>query len=170
MKKPLFLRRLAAFLLVFAALQCAWQLCAQTAAAQRTIGLVIVAPAAWLVNVMTPEVHASAVDRHLRAPGGGINVVNGCDGTETLFLLLAGFAVAPLGRLSRLVGALLGIPLVYVLNQARILALFYAHRRDTELFDLLHGYLTPILMVLAVAVYFHGWLLRSAQSAAATSP
>jgi exosortase family protein XrtM len=170
MKQPHFLRRLAAFVLVFTALQCAWQWSAQTAGAQRAIELVIVMPAAWLANRLTPEVHASAAGRHLRAPGGGINVVNGCDGTETLFLLLAGFAVAPLGPLSRLLGALLGIPLVYALNQARILALFYAHRRDTELFDLLHGYLTPILMVLVVALYFHGWLLRSDQPAAASTP
>jgi exosortase family protein XrtM len=170
MNKPVFLRRLAAFVLVFAALQCAWQWCAQTPRAERAIELAIVAPAAWLANMLTPQVRASAAGRHLRAPGGGINVVNGCDGTETLFLLLAGFAVAPLGRRSRLLGALLGVPLVYALNQARILALFYAHRRDSELFDLLHGYLTPILMVLVIAVYFHGWLLRSETAAAASAP
>jgi exosortase/archaeosortase family protein len=114
-------------------------------------------------------VHAYASGTRLRAPGGGINIVNGCDGTETLFLLLAGFAVAPLGRVARLLGALSALPVVYALNEARVLALFYAHRDNAELFDLLHGYLAPILMVLLIAVYYYIWLLRSDPAAAAAS-
>lgn len=54
---------------------------------------------------------------------------------ELVFLLIAGFVVAPLAGRSRILGVLAGIPLIYVLNQARILALFYSNRNDPDLFD-----------------------------------
>ena len=97
----------------------------------------------------------------INAPGGGLNVLNGCEGTEALFLLLAAFLVAPLPWRSRFGGFLLGVGMVFVVNQLRILALFYAYRADHALFDPLHGTVAPILVILLVAGYFYGWLLYS---------
>jgi exosortase/archaeosortase family protein len=119
-----------------------------------------VRPAVALVNLLTPTIHARAQKITLTAPGGGgLNIVNGCEGTEALFLLAAAFAVAPLSWGSRLLGFALGIGVVFVVNQARILALFYAFRNDASLFDLLHGSITPIAVILLVCAYFYGWLV-----------
>ena len=150
--------RALAFMVVFASLQFGWQSIAGAAATRSFIAVAVVQPAALLVNTLTPAVQAHAVDTRLRAPGGGVNIVNGCDGMELLFLLLAGFAVAPISLRARLLGAAAGLPVVYALNQLRILALFYAHQADAELFDLLHGYVAPVITVLLIAAYFHAWL------------
>jgi exosortase/archaeosortase family protein len=77
---------------------------------------------------------------------------------EALFLLAAAFAVAPLSIKSRLFGFLLGVPVVFAINQARILALFYAHRHDPALFYPLHATVAPIVVVIVVALYFYLWL------------
>jgi hypothetical protein len=49
---------------------------------------------------------------------------------------------------------------VYTLNLIRILALFYAHHADSALFDMLHGIVTPVLMVLSIAAFYYVWLHR----------
>jgi exosortase family protein XrtM len=150
------IRKVAVFVLVFSALQIAWQ--CSTAFNGPIIEKGIVAPAAYAINQLTPDVHAYVRGSHLKSAGsGGINIVNGCDGTELLFLLIAGFAAAPLTTRSRLVGIIIGIPLVYLLNQARILALFYSARRDAEWFDALHGFIAPIVLILIIGAYFYAW-------------
>ncbi|HKT73404.1 MAG TPA: exosortase/archaeosortase family protein [Steroidobacteraceae bacterium] len=155
------IRRGLLFLLIFTALQLGWQAARGTWLEQVVIHDVTVSPAAAAVNFLTPDAHALAIKFSINAPGGGLNVLNGCEGTEALFLLLAAFLVAPLPWRSRFGGFLLGVGMVFVVNQLRILALFYAYRADHALFDPLHGTVAPILVILLVAGYFYGWLLYS---------
>jgi exosortase family protein XrtM len=149
------------FLAVFGALQMGWQLLDGSALYHFLIDRGVVVPAAALAGALTPAMGVHAVGNHLREINGGLNIVNGCDGMETLFLLLAGFAVAPLSWRARLGGVLVGVAVVYVLNLMRILALFYARHSDMGLFDLLHGVVTPAIMVLAIAAFYYLWLRRS---------
>jgi exosortase/archaeosortase family protein len=159
------------FLAVFSTLQLAWQASADSDGSRAFIERAVVAPAAVAVNLLTPQVHAHAAGSLLGSQGGGgINIVNGCDGMEMLFLLLAGFAAAPLPWRTRLFGMLVGVPLVYVLNQARILALFYSHRSDPNLFDALHGLIAPACMILIIIAYFSFWLSRPQRPAGAPWP
>jgi exosortase family protein XrtM len=158
--------RAAGFVALFAALQALWQCAADTPAGRQVIEQGLVAPAAGLIDVVTPQVHVRATGRTLLASGGGINVVNGCDGMESLFLLLAAFAVAPMAWRPRIVGALLGIPIVYLVNQARIVALFYGHRGQPSLFHLFHSLVAPILMVLVIVGYYLVCIDRSIRTPA----
>ncbi len=150
--------RLLSFLIIFAGLQVGWIALRGTAVESFVIHDVTVRPAAWLVNLLTPNVTAQAVKFTLHAPGGGINILNGCEGMEALFLLCAAFVVAPLKWRERVAGLSLGIGVVFVVNQARILLLFYAYRIDHSWFDFLHGTVTPIAVVLLIATYFYAWL------------
>ena len=150
--------RAVIFVIIVAALQLGWHQLEGSSVQKLLIDQGVVAPAAQLARLMTPEIAVHARGKQLLEPSGGLNIVNGCDGMETLFLLFAGFAIAPLGARARLVGIVSGIPVVYVLNQARILALFYAHHYDDRLFELLHGLVTPALMVVAVTAFFYLWL------------
>jgi exosortase/archaeosortase family protein len=160
------LGRVIGFVAVFSLLQFGWQSVADTGRGRFAIELAVVRPAAGIANLLTPEVPVQAAGNRLRAVGGGLTIVNGCDGMETLFLLVAGFAVAPSSWRARALGALAGLPLVWLLNQARILALFYAYRRDADWFDMLHGILAPIVLMLAVVGYFYAWLVVTNRSAA----
>ena len=145
------------FLAIFAPLQIAWQALRETQLGWLIVHNGTVRPAVQLVNWLTPSVHARAVGFSLAAPGGGLNILNGCEGMEALFMLAAAFAVAPIPRGARAAGFLLGIPLVFVANQARILSLFYAFRSDAALFDTLHGAVTPIAIIAVITCYFYAW-------------
>jgi len=152
---------LALFLGIFAVLQWAWSESRDTWVERLVIHEVTVKPAAALVQLITPEANAKPVAASIKAPGGGLNILNGCEGTEVMFLLIAAFAAVSLGWRQRLVGLALGLILVFALNQARILALFYAFRNDRSLFDLLHTTVLPAVLIATVALYFYAVLHRS---------
>ncbi len=154
------LRLTLTMLAVFVVLQTAYGAARDTWVERLVIHQATVKPAAALVQVITPEVNARPVAASIKAPGGGINILNGCEGTEVLFLLYAAFAAAALPWRARVSGLLAGTLLVYVLNQGRILALFYAYRSDKALFDLLHGTVAPLILIVLTALFFLHWLDR----------
>ena len=149
------------FLALFVGLQLGWQALNGTAVRDFIVHDCTVRPATDLVNLLTPGVHAKAVASRITAPGAGLNIVNGCEGIELLFLLCAGLAVVPISWKRRLLGLMIGSVVVYIINQARILTLFYAYRSDASLFDLLHGTVTPIAVVFLVCWYFYAWLANT---------
>ena len=157
---PLWLT-LVIFLGVFAVLQWAWGESRDTWIERLVIHEATVKPAAALVQLITPEANAKPVAASIKAPGGGLNILNGCEGTEVMFLLVAAFAAVRLGWRQKMIGLGLGLSLVFVLNQARILALFYAFRNERSLFDLLHTTVLPAVLIAAVALYFYAVLHRS---------
>jgi exosortase/archaeosortase family protein len=155
------LSRLVAFLVLFALLEYGWQSARETALERFAIDMCTVKPAAALIGLVSPQIGAAASGSRIQAEGGGINILNGCDGTEILFLLCAAFAIAPLTLRQRGSGMLAGVALVFVLNQGRIVALFYAHRSQNELFYLLHGTVAPLVMIVAVGLFFFAWTSRA---------
>lgn len=157
------------FILAFAVLQLGWQASRGTFVQTLVVHDCTVRPAVYLVNLLTPPVHAVAIDSSVAAAGGGLNIENGCEGLEALFLLIAAFLVAPLPWRSRLWGSVFGSALVFLLNQARILALFYAYRASHALFDPLHADVLPIILVLIVCAYFYAWLAYSNRRLAPTA-
>lgn len=158
--------RVVLFLSLYAILFVGWEQARGTELERWVVHDLTARPAATLVNWLTPEVKARAIDSSIRAPGGGLNILNGCEGLDALFLLICAFVIAPMGWRIRVGGFLLGVAVVFVINQARILALFYAYRMDRGLFDTLHATALPIVVVLMVGAYFYGWLAASSRSPA----
>jgi len=159
--------RVAFFVTLFFMLQTGWSALQGSAFERLVIDQATVKTAVLVADTLSPGLGVRADGPRMAAPGGGINIINGCDGTDVLFLLTAAVLVAPVAWRWRLVGLLAGWPLVFVLNQVRVLALFYAFRHDRSTFDLLHGAVAPLVLILAVGVFFMLWLGRSGASGAA---
>jgi exosortase/archaeosortase family protein len=152
------MRRLLPFVLSFAALQGLWQLARGGAVEFLVVHHFTVQPAVALINWLTPDAHAQALRFSIAAIGGGLNILNGCEGIEAFFLLLSAFLVAPLPWRARLLGLFGGFCFVFLINQARILLLFYAYRINRAWFDPLHSLVMPLLVVILVCAYFYGCL------------
>jgi exosortase/archaeosortase family protein len=152
------------FMAVFFILQMGYGACRGTWVEHLIIGDLTVAPTAAVINTLTPQVGVKVLGNRLLAPGGGITVLKGCEGTEVMFMLVAAFAAVVMPWRRRMLGLGLGILLVFCLNQLRLVGLFYAYRSDPLLFDLLHGTLAPIALVIVVAVYALFWLQRPVDS------
>ncbi len=148
----------ALFLGTFMLLQWAWSEARGTWIERLVIDQMTVKTAAWLIDTLDPAIGVQAAGSRLKAAGGGINILNGCEGTEVAFLLACAMLVAPMVWRARLLGLAVGCLLVFVLNQGRVLVLFYAFRADRALFDALHGVIAPLLLILAASVFFLVWL------------
>jgi exosortase/archaeosortase family protein len=162
------LGRVIVFVATFCVLQLGWQALGDTRIHRWVVDDATVGVAVAIVNHVTPAVNAQAVGTRMRAVGGGLNIVNGCEGTETWFLLCAAFAIAPLPWRARFGGLALGTLVTFATNQLRVLALFYSSRNNPELFNLLHAVVGPIVVVLVVAGFFYGWVVQRAAPTAKT--
>jgi len=145
------------FLGVFFILEMGYDACRGTSFEHFVLGDLTVVPSAALIRTLTPEVGVKAMGNQLRAPGGGITILKGCEGTEVMFMLVAAFSAVVMPWRRRLAGLGIGILMVFCLNQVRLVGLFYAYRSDPSLFNLLHGTLAPIALVIIVALYALFW-------------
>jgi exosortase/archaeosortase family protein len=154
--------RVAMFVACYASLQAFYAQCGGNAIERFFLEDMGSQPAAVIIDVLYPSLGVEAPGPRLIAPGGGgVNIGNGCEGTDLYFLLFAAFAVVSLSWRRRAIGLGLGLLLAFMLNQARIISLFFAFRSDPALFNLLHTTVAPIFLILALALFFHAWLRYS---------
>lgn len=145
---------MAIFLLGFFVLQLGWNQARGTRLEHWVIDCATVRTSVALINTLTPRVSAVARGPSILAPDGGINVRNGCEGTEVLFLLIAALLAYPFSWRLRVVGAVAGAGYVFLVNQVRLLALFYSIRSDRSLFNQLHGVIAPLALILCTLMFF----------------
>lgn len=153
--------RVLGFVALFMGFQAAWEAARGSWVERLWVHDLTVRSATALINLITPEATAVAEGARIVAPAGGLNVKFGCEGTDVVFMLGAAFIVFAMPWRARLLGIVVGATWVLALNQARILALFYAFRSDRELFELLHNTAAPLLMIVLTGLFFHVWLQRT---------
>jgi exosortase/archaeosortase family protein len=158
-EQPSLLRQALVFLLVFICLQFSWQSVRDNNIGHFIRGEITVKPAVMLINSLSPKIHAVAFGNQILASGGGLVIKLGCEGLEALFILIAAFATSSLSRPSMCKGIVIGTLYIYVLNQARILLLFYTNRADKALFHLLHTTIAPMVLITLVGLFFYWWLM-----------
>jgi exosortase/archaeosortase family protein len=129
------------------------------------IDVATVKPAAWVARMLSGDTNIVAAGAQLRSPRGSINVLYGCDGSDVWMLLTAGLLAAPMGWRFRLMGLAVGSAVVLVLNQARVLSLFFAIRRHSTWFASLHGLIAPLVVVVLVTAFYWAWLRFSMRRA-----
>ncbi|MFN0183365.1 MAG: exosortase/archaeosortase family protein [Aquabacterium sp.] len=158
--------RVLAFAAIFIALHLSWQAAQDTAVRRWAVDLTTVPTATWLLNRLDPTLLVTAVGARLQSPHGGIQVINGCDGIDVLLMTWSAMLVIgrPMG--DRLLGLLLATGMIFALNVARVSALFLAARWSRETFDILHGTVTPLLLVAGAAAFTLYWSHRGGPHAA----
>jgi exosortase/archaeosortase family protein len=114
--------------------------------------------AAGFINALglaTETVTASG--SRLLASGGGLNVLQGCEGLDVLGLWLAAAAAGPFTLRGRLLALTLGSVLVFALNQLRLASLFHLYRQQRDWFGDAHGLWWPLLLVVLVWALYAVW-------------
>lgn len=120
----------------------------------------IVVPGAALVRLVAPGALVTADHNVLRSPGVALEIVRGCDGTGVLFMLHAAVLAWPATwrrRWAALGGA---TAFVYVLNLARVVALYFVAVRRPAWFEAAHTLYVPGLFVVAALAFFDLWARR----------
>lgn len=127
----------------------------------------------WFVEPWTATI-ASLTDVILRGLGERVsqtgnviigrpfsmNIMDGCNGITPLALLLAGVLSFPTTWRARAIGLALGIPALIVVNQLRILILYYVGSSFPGWFDRTHLYVAQAFVILLTAGFWFWWLGR----------
>ena len=158
----LLVRFLVIFVIVFFLLHQGYQAGRGTALEKIVIDLVTVKPSAWLINKIGKQEYVEAKGSSLISPDARLSILSGCEGTESMFLLVAAVMAFRSRWMHRFAGLVLGVMVVYLANQARIVALYFALRHNHELFAALHGYIAPTLII-ALGCAFYLWWMRWVQ-------
>jgi exosortase family protein XrtM len=157
------------FVGAFIALQVAYSSARDTEVERMIVDVATVRPSAAIIDAITPREQVRADGHRLVSPHARLSVLDGCEGTECMMLLIAAILAHRARLRDKLVAMLLGVGLVYAVNQLRIVALYYTFRFERDWFALLHGYIAPTFVVVVAAGFFLWWSRRAA-AAAETTP
>lgn len=109
-------------------------------------------PTAHLLSVLSVQDPPRAMGNQLVGQARKLTIEAGCDGTETLALLIAALAALRLPLKRSLIVLGYGTAIVLVLNHLRLSALWWAMGTDARLFDMVHSQIAPALLVSAVGL------------------
>ena len=113
--------------------------------------------AANTINTLTPDRNVTVKDHAIISKAAKLNIVRGCDGSGVWFMLTA--AIVGFGASVRhtIVGFVLGTLTVYLINQVRIVGLFYVIEYNRAWFPPVHTYYAPTLIIFLIAGFFLAW-------------
>ena len=121
---------------------------------------------AWLVNLtgiieVTVERHGYIFTRIRAEDRSYVVVAQGCD-ASTVFAVLTATLLAWPGKWVKKISALtLGLLIMFALNIVRIAGMSLTESLSPDLFDLMHEWILPPLLVGGALVYFYFWTLVS---------
>ncbi len=121
------------------------------------VSALAVVPGTKVINLISPGERVSAQGNRLISSYVRLSVLDGCEGTEVIFLLIAALLAFRSNWRHTLIGVGLGMSLVFILNVTRITSLYYALRFAKPWFDPLHVMIWPILIIMTVGLFFVWW-------------
>ena len=113
---------------------------------------------AFMVQRFDSDAYASGVVLGSHSTGFAVAIRPGCNGVEATLLLWAAMLAFPATWRARLLGLAVGMSTIQILNQARIISLFYLGQWNQTAFDWAHLYLWPALIILDALVIFLVWV------------
>jgi len=105
---------------------------------------------------------ATASEAVVQSPKFTINIAMGCDGVEATCLFLAGVLAFPTRWRARLIGLAAGIPLIQLINIARLVGLYYAGIFLPSVVEEVHVYVAQTIVILLSTAILIYWLERVA--------
>lgn len=112
---------------------------------------------AGLINWLAPQEAVHAAGHRLWSTKASLEIVRGCDGSGVIFMLTAAVVAYAAPLRHKVAGILGALALVYVLNEIRVVALYFVAAYRQSWFVPLHAYFIPSLMILASVLYFAAW-------------
>ena len=147
---------LVRFVAIFLLLQALYHAIPDDVLATIVVHHALAQPAAWLIDTLGIADVRAATNQVLGARGT-LEIIRGCDGSSSFFLLLAAIGAFPAAWRHQAAGIALGLLLLHAINVTRITGLYAALQADLQLFHLAHEFVAPTITVLATCLYYAWW-------------
>lgn len=125
--------------------------------AEQIYPVAVGAVSAAAINTISPDAKARAESNSVKSARAQLDIVRGCDGSGVVFIVTAATLAFATSVRRKAVGLLLGLLVVYLINQVRIVGLYFVVANRVEWFPFLHTYLAPTLIIVLVCLYFSWW-------------
>jgi len=114
----------------------------------------------WLMSPFDPAVSAAG---NLLEYGGrpSLRIAEGCDGVTVFILIIAAVLAFERPFRSRLIGVAVLVPLLFLINLARLVILSAVRFYSPDHFDFVHVYLFQSFMIFATFACFAVWVFLS---------
>ncbi len=121
-------------------------------------------PCAAIINFLHSGESVIATRNILSANGISLEVVRGCDGAGTIFLLAAAVISFSASYKDKFFGLLSGITLLVIINLVRIIGLYFVMAYHKPWFAPIHTYFAPSFIIIVCCLFFAGWTQRVAKN------
>src|SRR5437762_1315489 len=88
-------------------------------------GVLNVQAGAHLIDAFTPSEAVRGHGDRIESPTASIQVSQGCEGVDVMFMFAAAMLAMPMSGRRRLLGCLAGVGVIYVVNLLRLAGLWY---------------------------------------------
>ena len=123
----------------------------------------LVLPSATIINYLQPGEMVAATRNILSAHRVSLEVVRGCDGAGTLFLLTAAILTFSTSLKYKFFGLLTGITLLVAINLLRIIGLYFVMAYHGQWFTPIHTFFAPTFIIIIGCLFFAGWTQLAAK-------
>ena len=113
-------------------------------------------PTYWIVVPFTDAI--TRVGKTLSYDGFNVIVIGECAGLMEFMIFGAAVMAYPASWKKRLIGALVGIPILFVFNVLRIAGLLFVGRHAAEFFDFAHLYFWQAGTILVICGLWMTWV------------
>jgi len=125
----------------------------------------IVTVSSTIINLFSSiETATLAIDNKLISNHTTLVIVRGCDGAGATFLLMAAILSFPASIKNKLLGLIGSIVLIYVINQFRLVGLYFIVVYKYDWFQIVHIYLAPTIIIIINCIFFLWWMKKSLNS------
>ena len=115
-------------------------------------------PAAWVINAITNEQTVRVEGHRLISKTAILEIVRGCDGSGVFFIMASAILAFSASMRYKFWGVLSGLVLIYLLNQTRVIVLYFVVSKEPDWFVPLHTYYIPTLLIIIMCCFFIWWL------------
>ncbi len=110
---------------------------------------------AWFLKVLGQHGHASGV--HVSSAICNFRIIGECTAYYPLSIFVAAVLAFPCAWRRRILGVLLGVPVLLLINQVRLISLCYIYRPYAELFETIHIVVWQSLIIFFTVVLWIVW-------------
>lgn len=114
-------------------------------------------PAAQAITLLAPQEAVRVEGHRLLSPRVVLEIVRGCDGSGAFFLVAAAMLAFRARVQDKILGVIAAFVLIFLLNEARVVGLYFAVAYRPGWFTPLHSYIIPTFLIAAICVQFVIW-------------
>jgi len=112
----------------------------------------VVSMSIWLIQLIGIDVTAQGAFLHLSS--AVMEVKFGCNGLEAILLYVAAVLAFPASAKARLIGIIAGSTVLQILNIIRIAILAWVLEYRSDIFPIMHEYITQSIMIALAFIVF----------------